>query len=398
MLAQEETRRRVSIDFTLSEEQRERLRTRHGLTVPISVLSKRPLRNFDLRDEDHGARPILGRADNRALALTALLSAVARRARRSAAGRPRRLADGGPAADRLRRRGARARGAGGVRRRRGVGRRDAGRGLERPRVSQHAADARDRLRAVRGAAAERARPARHQVQLRRGLPARAAAGIAAHDRYARERGAVARAQPRSHVVSHRLPRGVAGGELPHGDRDPRGPADRQRRARAVSARARATAIADLGERRQGRQPRRALRGHGDRAARRRARVRRDLLRARGPGDARGADGARGRGAAVARLAVGPRCLGARRGRVAAARRRRRRVGLRRRDRLSHHRQQDPAQPAPGARARRRLRADGIGVAGDGGPRPPPAGDLAAAAILCSLAALRLGWSAVRAAR
>jgi len=75
MLAQEETRRRVSIDFTLSEDQRDRLRTRHGLTVPISVLSKRPLRNFDLRDEDQGARPILGRADNRTLALTALLSA-----------------------------------------------------------------------------------------------------------------------------------------------------------------------------------------------------------------------------------------------------------------------------------------------------------------------------------
>jgi hypothetical protein len=75
MLAQEETRRRVSIDFTLSAQQRDRLRTRHGLTVPISVLSKRPLRNFDLRDEDDGARPILGRADNRTLALTALLSA-----------------------------------------------------------------------------------------------------------------------------------------------------------------------------------------------------------------------------------------------------------------------------------------------------------------------------------
>ncbi len=74
MLAQEETRRRVSIDFTLSPEQRRRLTTRHGLTVPISVLSKRPLRNFDLRDEDQGARPILGRADNRELALIALLS------------------------------------------------------------------------------------------------------------------------------------------------------------------------------------------------------------------------------------------------------------------------------------------------------------------------------------
>jgi hypothetical protein len=78
MLAQEETRRRVSIDFTLSAQQRASLRTRHGLTVPISVLSKRPLRNFDLRDEDDAARPILGRADNRELALIALLSAASR--------------------------------------------------------------------------------------------------------------------------------------------------------------------------------------------------------------------------------------------------------------------------------------------------------------------------------
>jgi hypothetical protein len=76
MLSQEETRRRVSIDFTLSARQRERLTTRHGLTVPISVLSKRPLRNFDLREEDLSARPILGRADNRELALIALMTAV----------------------------------------------------------------------------------------------------------------------------------------------------------------------------------------------------------------------------------------------------------------------------------------------------------------------------------
>jgi len=76
MLSQEETRRRVSIDFTLSAEQRDRLTTRHGLTVPISVLSKRPLRNFDLRDEDEGARPILGSADNRELALIALVRAA----------------------------------------------------------------------------------------------------------------------------------------------------------------------------------------------------------------------------------------------------------------------------------------------------------------------------------
>ena len=76
MLSREETRRRVSIDFTLSERQRAKLTTRHGLTVPISVLTKRPLRNFDLRDEDEGARPILGSADNRELALIALVRAA----------------------------------------------------------------------------------------------------------------------------------------------------------------------------------------------------------------------------------------------------------------------------------------------------------------------------------
>ncbi len=76
MLSQEETRRRVSIDFTLSAKQRASLTTRHGVTVPISVLTKRPLRNFDLIDEDLAARPILGRADSRELALIALLRAA----------------------------------------------------------------------------------------------------------------------------------------------------------------------------------------------------------------------------------------------------------------------------------------------------------------------------------
>ena len=42
MLSQEETRRRVSVDFTLSAKQREALTTRHGVVVPISVLSKHP--------------------------------------------------------------------------------------------------------------------------------------------------------------------------------------------------------------------------------------------------------------------------------------------------------------------------------------------------------------------
>jgi hypothetical protein len=76
MLSQEETRRRVSVDFTLTARQREQLVTRHGQVVPISVLGKRPLRNFDLRDEFEAALPLLNRADNGELALTALLSAA----------------------------------------------------------------------------------------------------------------------------------------------------------------------------------------------------------------------------------------------------------------------------------------------------------------------------------
>jgi len=76
MLSQEETRRRVSVDFTLSADQRAALTTRHGQVVPISVLSKHPLRHFDLRDERDAAMPILNRADNAELAVIALLGAA----------------------------------------------------------------------------------------------------------------------------------------------------------------------------------------------------------------------------------------------------------------------------------------------------------------------------------
>lgn len=76
MLSQEETRRRVSIDFTLSAESRAALTTRHGVIVPLSVLSKHPRRNFDLRDEAGASLPVLGRNDNGNLALVALLSAA----------------------------------------------------------------------------------------------------------------------------------------------------------------------------------------------------------------------------------------------------------------------------------------------------------------------------------
>lgn len=76
MLSQEETRRRVSVDYTLSARQRSALRTPHGQVVPISVLSKHPRRNFDLRDEREASLPALGRTDNCELALIALLSAA----------------------------------------------------------------------------------------------------------------------------------------------------------------------------------------------------------------------------------------------------------------------------------------------------------------------------------
>lgn len=76
MLSQEETRRRVSVDFTLTAERQSELLTRHGQVVPISVLSKHPRRNFDLRDEHGASLPVLGRTDNGNLALIASLSAA----------------------------------------------------------------------------------------------------------------------------------------------------------------------------------------------------------------------------------------------------------------------------------------------------------------------------------
>jgi hypothetical protein len=76
LLSHEETRRRVSIDFTLSSEQRDDLETEHGVVVPISVLTKEPRRNFDLRDESGAAVPVLGKESNAALAHVAVMSAA----------------------------------------------------------------------------------------------------------------------------------------------------------------------------------------------------------------------------------------------------------------------------------------------------------------------------------
>ncbi len=76
LLSHEETRRQVSIDFTLSREQREDLEIEHGVVVPISVMTKEARRNFDLRDESGSAVPVLGKSVNGALAHVALMSEV----------------------------------------------------------------------------------------------------------------------------------------------------------------------------------------------------------------------------------------------------------------------------------------------------------------------------------
>ena len=74
LLSHEETRRQVSIDFTLSDAQRSELTVDHGVVVPISVMTKEARRNFDLRDESGSAVPVLGKRENGALAHVAVMS------------------------------------------------------------------------------------------------------------------------------------------------------------------------------------------------------------------------------------------------------------------------------------------------------------------------------------
>jgi hypothetical protein len=76
MLSHEETRRRVSVDFALPEETWSALRVEDGVVVPISVLTKAPRKKFDLRDESGRSIPVLGREQNGDLAHTALISAA----------------------------------------------------------------------------------------------------------------------------------------------------------------------------------------------------------------------------------------------------------------------------------------------------------------------------------
>lgn len=74
-------RRAVSVDFTIPEEFHDALRvgTAEQWFVPLATLAKRPLRNFDLRDEAGAAVPVLGRDHNGPLAYGLLLG-VSRRA------------------------------------------------------------------------------------------------------------------------------------------------------------------------------------------------------------------------------------------------------------------------------------------------------------------------------
>lgn len=81
MLSTQFLRRSVSVDFTVPEGLRNALAVASGgqTLVPLATLAKRPLRNFDLRDEHGAAVPVLGREHNGAFAHSTLL-AVAKRA------------------------------------------------------------------------------------------------------------------------------------------------------------------------------------------------------------------------------------------------------------------------------------------------------------------------------
>jgi hypothetical protein len=76
LLSRDETRRRVSIDYTLSEDQQKALEITDGVAVPIAVLTKQPRRQFDLRDEGGRAVAVLGKSQNGELAHVAILNAA----------------------------------------------------------------------------------------------------------------------------------------------------------------------------------------------------------------------------------------------------------------------------------------------------------------------------------
>lgn len=75
LLSHEETRRRVSIDFTLPSNASE-LEVSGGIAVPISLLTKEARRNFDMRNEAGRSIPVLGKEENGQLAHVVVLSAA----------------------------------------------------------------------------------------------------------------------------------------------------------------------------------------------------------------------------------------------------------------------------------------------------------------------------------
>ncbi|HEX5762901.1 MAG TPA: hypothetical protein VFY04_07255 [Solirubrobacterales bacterium] len=81
MLSTQFLRRSISVDFTVPEGLHDALQIGAGSQgfVPLATLAKRPLRNFDLRDESGTAVPVLGGDHNGPLAHGTLMT-VARRA------------------------------------------------------------------------------------------------------------------------------------------------------------------------------------------------------------------------------------------------------------------------------------------------------------------------------
>jgi hypothetical protein len=77
LLSTELARRQISVDFTVPEMFVEPLTLPNGrFLAPLGTLAKAPLRNFDLRDEGGKALPLVGAAQNSAVATSALLGAV----------------------------------------------------------------------------------------------------------------------------------------------------------------------------------------------------------------------------------------------------------------------------------------------------------------------------------
>lgn len=90
MLSTQFLRRSVSVDFTVPSGIANALAvagTGQSI-VPLATLAKRPLRNFDLRDEAGAAVPVLGRDHNGPLAHDALLAATSRALGLAGLGKP----------------------------------------------------------------------------------------------------------------------------------------------------------------------------------------------------------------------------------------------------------------------------------------------------------------------